>query len=393
MDDCKQFRPTWAEIDLDHLAHNIKQFKNILNKQTSIMAVVKADGYGHGAVEIANAAINAGASSLAVSLAEEAIELRVAGIKAPILVFGYTEPSLAPLYKKYRLTPTIFDLTTAKAFSEQVKNSRDPLNVHLKIDTGMNRIGISPINAVDFIITVSKLTGLFVEGIYTHFATADELDSYYFKKQQCVFNSIISNCLDKKVSIPLIHAANSAAAIIDIGAHYNMIRLGISLYGSYPLHQYRYKTLHLLPVLNLKSKIIYLKEVRAGSPIGYGCTYITKYKSLIATVPIGYADGYSRYFSNIGKVLVRGHLVPLVGRVCMDHIMIDVTNLKKVKIFDEVVIYGKQGDMQITVDEAANSIGTISYELLCSIGKRVPRVYYQNGRIAGVRVFNFTSNN
>ncbi|MEW5785544.1 MAG: alanine racemase [Bacillota bacterium] len=378
-------RPTWAEINLDHIAHNVNEFRRHLGPRVEIMAVVKADGYGHGAVETARAALEAGASRLAVALPEEGLELRRAGITAPILVFGYTVPELAPHLYQYGLTPALIDRATASAFNDRLSGLGERLAVHVKVDTGMGRVGVSPAEAVEVIAAIASLPGLYLEGVFTHLAAADEADRSFTDCQLRRFNEILEGCRSRGLRIPLRHAANSAAAIAYPEARYDLIRLGISLYGCYPSPVLREGPVRLLPALSLKSRIVFLKEVSRGTPIGYGCTYRTAGPALIATVPAGYADGYSRRFSNTGQVLVRGQLVPVVGRVCMDQIMINVTGVPAVARGDEVVIYGRQGNGQISVDAAAETAGTINYELLCAVGKRVPRFYLRGGAVVGSR--------
>ncbi|MBS3943837.1 MAG: alanine racemase [Dethiobacter sp.] len=373
-------RPTWAEIDLNCIAHNVAQFRRHLGLQTQIMAVVKADAYGHGAVETARAALEAGASQLAVALPEEGVQLRQAGIAAPVLVFGYSDPNVLPLLQEYCLTPSILDLDTAKAYSERLLGRGEQLPVHIEVDTGMGRVGLSSVEAVDLIAAAAEMPGLKLEGLFTHFAAADEAGRDFTDHQLRSFNRMLEHCRRRGLPIPLRHAANSAAAIAYPEARYDMIRLGISLYGCYPSSCLQGAAVSLRPALSLKSRIVFLKEVPPGTPIGYGYTYRAATQALIATVPIGYADGYSRRFSNNARVLVRGEFAPVVGRVSMDQITIDVTGVSGVTRGDEVVIYGRQGNHQITVAEAAEAIGTISYELLCAVGKRVPRFYLRTER-------------
>lgn len=373
-------RPTWAEIDLDCIAHNVTQFRRRLGLQTQIMAVVKADAYGHGAAETARAALEAGASKLAVAMPEEGVQLRQAGLEAPILVFGYSPPKLVDLFLEYRLTPTLFDLDTAKAYSECLVRRGERISVHIEVDTGIGRVGAPFVNALDFIESAAAMPGINLEGLFTHFAAADEADRAFTDFQLSCFRRILDECAKRGLPIPLRHAANSAAAIAYPKAWYDMIRLGISLYGCYPLSGPQGAEIDLRPALSLKSRIIFLKEVPPGTPIGYGCTYRTTGQALIATVPIGYADGFARRFSNSARVLVRGEFAPVVGRVSMDQITIDVTGVPGVARGDEVVIYGRQGNHRITVEEAAEAIGTISYELLCAVGKRVPRFYLRKAK-------------
>ncbi len=377
-------QPTRAEIDLDSIEHNVSEFRRLLGPDVQIMAVVKADGYGHGAVPVARAALRAGATHLAVALLEEALELRRAGIEAPILLFGYTHPDAAPLLLKHRLAPAIFDLETARLLSSRCRAEGRTLPVHLKIDTGMGRVGVPAADAPAFIAAVSRLPALELQGIFTHLSSADENDDSaraHTARQLQLFDRVIAAAGEQGVSFPLRHAANSAAAVLFPQARYNLVRIGISLYGCYPAPWMRdHGAVKLRPAMSLKSRIVYLKEVPPQTPIGYGRTYLTAGRSRIATVSVGYADGYHRRLSNRGQVLVRGRRAPIVGRICMDQLMIDVTHIDGAACGDEVVLYGSQGSDCITVDEVAQLLGTINYELLCHVGKRVPRIYLREGR-------------
>ncbi len=380
-------RPAWAEINLDHLSHNINQFKTQIDPAIRIMAVVKADGYGHGAVAIAKTALQAGASSLAVAFVEEGIELRKAGLDVPILILGYTDPVQFPLLVQYMLTPTVFGLDTALEFSELAAGHQVTLPLHLKIDTGMGRVGLLPAEVVEVAARISRLPGLKIEGCFTHFAAAEDTDGSYTEEQQLLFNRLIDRCRESGIIFPLIHAANSAAAINHPTARYNLIRLGLAMYGCYPAPGLKEKGVDLRAVLTLKSKVILVKKVPAGSAISYGCTYHTKEEALIATIPIGYADGYSRLLSNKSHVLVRGCRAKVIGTVCMDQLMIDVSHIPGVCLNDEVILYGRQGNEQVSIEEAAGLIGTINYELLCSVDKRVPRYYFKAGKISSIHDF------
>jgi len=380
-------RPAWAEINLDHIAHNIGQFRNLIGAERKIMAVVKADGYGHGAVAVAKIALEAGADCLAVAFVEEGIELRRAGIEAPVLLLGYTDPVRFPALVEHNLTPTVFGLDTSLSFSRAAVERGIILPLQLKIDTGMGRIGLLPDEAVEVIRQTVKLPGLRIEGLLTHLASADETDPSYTDEQLLLFDRIVDQCRKKDINIPLLHAANSAAAIYHPLSRYNMIRLGISLYGYYPSLRRGTEPVDLLPALTFKSRIVYVKKVPEGTAISYGCTFRTSAESVIATVPVGYADGYSRLLSNRGEVLIRGVRTPIVGRVCMDHLMVDVTHIPGVSRGDEVVLYGRQGGEEISIEEAAALIGTVHYELLCSIDKRVPRLYFRHKQLVSIHDF------
>ncbi len=380
-------RPAWAEVNLDHIAHNVRQFRQQIGPMTQIMAVVKADGYGHGAAKVAETALQSGASSLAVAFVEEAIDLRLSGLDAPILLLGYTDPAQFPILAHYKLTPTIFGLDAANEFSALAVEHDIVLPHHLKVDTGMGRIGLLPDEAVEVAARIIRLPGLLIEGIFTHLAAAEESDETYTKEQLLLFNRIIEACGEKGINFPLVHAANSAAAINHPFARYNLIRLGLAMYGCYPAQDLQGKGLELLPALTFKSKVILVKKVPVGSAISYGCTFRTEKETLIATIPVGYADGYSRLLSNKGFVLIRGRRAPVVGTVCMDQLMIDVSEIPGVRLNDEVVLYGKQGEERVKIEEAADQIGTINYELLCALDKRVPRYYFQEGKLSSVQDF------
>lgn len=379
-------RPTWAEIDLDCIEHNVNKFRQHLGPQVGIMAVVKADGYGHGAVEASTAALNAGASHLAVAFPDEGIELRRAGINAPVLLFGYSSPDCISELLEYRLTPIIYDRETAEALGRRAAGLGARLPVHVKVDTGMGRVGASPGDAVELITTIAGTPGLGLEGVTTHFASADEEEDGSFTVQQLsLFDGIIEACRERGIEPALLHAANSAAAMAYPRSRYNMIRLGIAMYGHYPGSWLKKGTLNLRAALSFKSSIIFLKEVPAGTPISYGRTFYTSGKSLIATVPAGYADGYRRHLSNSMTVLIKGRRAPVVGRICMDQLMIDASRIPGVSRGDEVVLYGRQDGEEIAVEEVAGVLGTISYELLCAVGKRVPRIYLRGGRPVLIR--------
>lgn len=382
-----RLRPTWAEINLDSIRHNLNEFRRLPGPGVQIMAVVKADGYGHGAVEVARAALQAGAAWLGVALVEEGLELRRAGIEAPILLLSWTDPAAVPLLLRHKLTPALAGLETARLFSGRCAAEKGTLSVHLKIDTGMGRIGVRPAGAAGFIAAVSHMPGLQLEGIFTHLSSADEDDDSakaYTANQLQLFDDIIAAARGLGVNPAYCHAANSAAAVLFPQSRYNLIRVGISLYGCYPAAwMQRLQTVKLRPAMSLKSKIVFLKELPPQTPVSYGGTYCTSGRSVIATVPVGYADGYHRRLSNCGEVLVRGRRAPIVGRICMDQFMIDVSHIEGAAEGDEVVLYGAQGSESITVEEAAQLLGTINYELLCNVGKRVPRCYLEQGECAG----------
>ncbi len=384
------FRPTWTEIDLDAIVHNIQEFRRLLSDEVKIMFVLKADAYGHGAMEVAEAAEKGGVDSFAVAFLEEGIELRLAGIKKPILLMGTTPPNQVPQVLDYKLTQTIISREIAEAISAEASRREMEVPVHVKVDTGMGRVGVLPEEAVSFIHDIASLPGIKIEGILTHLASADEEDLTYVREQVKTFDKVVEACEKSGMHIPQVHAANSAGAINVPEARYNLVRLGISLYGQYPSENIKSDCkesgrVKLQPALSFKTRVGFLKEVPPGTCISYGSTFKTSRESLIATIPVGYADGLNRLLSSRGQVLVKGRRAPIVGRVCMDYSMVDVTDIEGVEVGDEVVIYGKQKGEEITVDEVADLLSTISYELLCAVDKRVCRFYIREGEVVAFR--------
>jgi|AntRauTorckE6833_2_1112554.scaffolds.fasta_scaffold08254_3 alanine racemase len=370
----KPTRPVWAEVNLDNIKFNLKQVKKNIPENTKIMAVVKADGYGHGVIPVAQAVLEAGADRLAVALPEEGKQLRENGFKLPIQILGEVLNNQIPILIENDLIPTISKIDTVERLNELAAKKDINKKIHVKIDTGMGRIGVFPDDAVDFIKKVNSFKNIDIEGIMTHFAKADEKDKSYTYKQWERFKSVIDELKEVDIEIPIKQAANSAT-IIDLPEFaLNMVRPGIMMYGLRPSHEVD-ESFKLKPALSWKAKIVYLKEVPPGTGISYGATYITKKKAKIATIPMGYADGFSRLLSNKGEVLINGKRAPIRGRVCMDQFMVDITDIDNVNIGDEVVLIGKQGTEEITATEMADLIGTINYEITCDISKRVPRVY------------------
>jgi alanine racemase len=379
----------WAEINLDNIAHNVREIKRITNKKTEIMGVVKADAYGHGVMETARTLLDNGVTRLAVSMLDEAIQLRQSGFRVPILILSYTDPRRAEEIILNDVTQTVFSMDLAEALSAAAVKLGRSVKIHIKIDTGMTRVGFMPgYSAVKNVVNISRLPGIIIEGLFTHFASADEKDKTYTYMQFEQFMSICSELSRIGVHIPIKHVCNSAAIIEFPEMHLDMIRPGIILYGLYPSNDVNKGKISLKPAMMLKADIILVKDVEKGTPISYGGVFITKKDSRIATIPIGYADGYSRVLNGKGMVLVNGEPAPVVGRICMDQCMIDVTDLKsEVKVGDEVVIFGKQGSREIKVEDLASQIGTVNYEVVCIVGKRIPRVYLKDGKI--VKVLNY----
>ncbi|MDD2573505.1 MAG: alanine racemase [Firmicutes bacterium] len=375
-------RPVWLEVNLDNLAHNIRQIKENVRPPASLMGIVKADGYGHGALEVSRVLIEEGVQRLGVAVLDEAIELRQAEIDFPILVLGYTPAELFDKVLEYNITPTLYNYEDALKLSELASKKGDRAKVHLKLDTGMGRIGMLPgEDSIDTVSNIYKLQGIIIEGIFTHFSVADERDKTYTREQYKKFIGFTDALKAKGIDIPLRHAGNSAASIDLPDMHLDMVRPGIILYGLYPSDEVDKGKLSLKPLASLKAAISHVKTVPTGTSVGYGRKYISTSESVIATLPLGYADGYTRLLSGKADVLVHGARVPLAGNICMDQCMIDVTGIDGVKVGDEAVLMGQQGEQSITAEELGGLLGTINYEIVCMIGKRVPRVYIKDGKI------------
>ncbi|MCX7771665.1 MAG: alanine racemase [Clostridia bacterium] len=381
-----KFNRAWAEINLDNIAHNVREIKRAVGKHTEIMAVVKADAYGHGVLETVSTMIENGASRLAVSMLDEAIQLRKIGIDIPILVLSYTSPARVDELIKYHVTQTVYSHELAKALSDEALRQGTKARVHIKIDTGMTRVGFLPgYSAVKDVVEIQKLSGIIIEGIFTHFATADETDRSYTHHQLELFNSIISELNRIGILIPIRHVANSAAIIQYPETALEVVRPGIILYGIYPSRQVDRTKIILKPAMTLKANVILVKTVDENTAVSYGRRFTTRRKSRIATLPIGYADGYSRLLTGKSRVLINGQFAPIIGSICMDQCMVDITDIEgEVLVGDEAVLIGCQGDHEITAEEIAESIGTIPYETTSIIGKRIPRVYFKNGEVVNV---------
>ena len=372
------WKRTWAEIDINNLKYNYQTIKKMLPSNTKTCCVVKANAYGHGAQEIAKALQTEGADWFAVSNISEALEIRECGIKRPILILGYTPCDCAELLSKNNISQCVYSLEYAKKLSNHAQRANCTVNIHIKIDTGMGRIGFDGFNesSTDAIFEACKLKNLTPEGIFTHFAKADcgEVGRGFTVNQFSQFESIINKLHSKGVSFKLKHCSNSAAIVDFPEFSLDMVRPGIILYGLQPSPLIKNK-IKLLPVMQLKTVISYIKEVAPNTPISYGSEYITKNKQRIATIPIGYADGlWCSNFRNKTKVLVNNTLVPVVGRICMDQTMIDVSTQNKVREGDEVIIFGDK-DGIISADSLAHNNHSIGYEVICSISNRVPRIY------------------
>ncbi len=371
-----QMRPVWAEVNLTAIKRNVQEIRRILGTDIEIMAVVKANAYGHGAVEVSRVALEAGADRLGVAILEEGLELRENGIWSPILILGYVPPSQYELAIKENIAQTVFDLKHARDLARLAQKNKKKALIHLKIDTGMGRLGFIPGNrALNDVLEIASLKGVEIEGIYTHMAAADKADKSYSYHQLRNFNDFTARLAEKGLSVKLRHAANSASLIELPETRFNLVRPGITLYGLYPSSEVKRNVVELTPAMSFKAHISHVKKVPPGFSISYGCTYTTRRETIVATVPVGYADGYPRILSNCAEVLVCGRRVPVIGRVCMDQIMLDVTSVPFVEKGEEVVLFGSQGEEYISVDELAEKAKTINYELLCMVSSRVPRIY------------------
>ena len=379
---------TRAEIDLGALARNYAELRRVTAPQAGIMAVVKADGYGHGAVPVARTALSCGVKYLAVARLGEAVQLRQAGITAPILLFGYSLAGDVPCLIDNQIRASVSSLSSARLLSEHAGQSGGCLKVHVKIDTGMGRLGL-PVDGlasglaandpaadtVNDILTIAALPHIEVEGIFTHFANADAMDKTHAYGQFSRFTDLLEMLDARGLQVKYRHAANSAATIEMPETHLDLVRPGISQYGLWPSDEVDQSRIDLKPVMAVKSTVIQVKPVGAGFSVSYGSTYHTPRPTTIAVVPIGYADGLDRALSSRGHMLVKGVRAPIIGRVCMDLTMIDVGHIPGVSVEDEVVILGRQGDEEITADEIAGQVGTINYEIVSSLTARVERVY------------------
>ena len=377
----KLLGPTWIEIDLDAIAQNVRNIKKLIGEKKELMAVVKGNAYGHDILEVSSVALNNGATRLAVARLEEGIFLRKAGIDVPILILGLTLKQQAELLASYNITPTVCEYEMIEKLSESAIKENKVVKVHLKVDTGMGRIGIFSHDILRFIKKIRTLKNVEIEGIFTHFSVADEKDKTYTEKQFRKFMGVLTALEKEGIRIPIKHLGNSATLLDLPHMWLDLVRPGISIYGLYPSTEVQ-KTIKLIPAHSFKTRIVFLKELSMGESIGYGRTYTTNQRrTKVASLPLGYADGYNRLLSNQGEVLIRGSRFNIIGRICMDQTMIDVTNLPQVEIGDEVVLWGRQGQEEITVEEIAEKIGTINYEIVhMPDKKRVPKLFIKDGK-------------
>lgn len=380
-----------ANIDLDALEHNVGVMRSRMRKGARLMAVVKADGYGHGAVVLAKDLEGLGlADCFGVATAEEAFVLRKAGVRLPILVIGYTFPYCYDKLAEYDIIPAVFKEETLEGLSVAAGRCGKSMKVHIKVDTGMSRIGIRPDDTgLEFIGRAFRTPHLEVEGIFTHFARADEKDkkeAYGQMERFLEFTEQIQRRYGR--TIPVRHCSNSAGILEMEDANIDMVRAGIILYGLWPSEYIRREGVSLMPVLELKSHIIYIKELEAGTPVSYGGSYVAPGRIRVATVPVGYGDGYPRSLSNKGEVLIRGRRCPILGRVCMDQMMVDVTQAPDAREMDIVTLIGEDAGERITAEELGKLSGRFNYELVCDLGKRIPRAYYRGHRPVACKDYN-----
>lgn len=374
-----------AKIDLDAIAFNLQQMHDKIKKDTKIMAVIKTDGYGHGAVPIAKMCEElAYIKGYAVATAQEAYQLRNYGIHKMILILGYTFESEYEQMIREDIRPSVFTLEMAEAFSKAAVKIGKTANIHIKMDTGMRRIGFEPTDETIAIIQkIAALPGIHIEGIFTHMAKADETDKTSAREQIRKFMDFTNRLSQAGITPDIRHCSNSAGILELPEANFDMVRAGISLYGLYPSNEVNPESARLEPAMELKSCVVYVKDVEKGEGVSYGWTYKAKKKIRVATIPAGYGDGYPRSLSNKGWVLIHGQKAPIIGRVCMDQFMVDVSAIEGVKTGDEVTLIGRDGKNCIHVEELGAFADRFNYEFVCDIGKRVPRIYYRNGKVIG----------
>ena len=370
-------RPAFLEVDLRSVAFNVRSIRTKLGKKVEFLAVVKADAYGHGAYEVSKAALQNGADLLGVAILEEGIELREKGIEAPILILY---PEFLGREKKileYGLECTVTDLGFARNLSLRAADLDKTASIYIKVDTGMGRYGLPPDEAYRFVKRIRDLKNIKVKGILSQLSSAEEKEDDFSFRQISTFKEVLEKLDEFNRGFLNKSIANSSAVLNLPESHFNQVRVGLLLYGIYPSPEVS-RTIQVKPALSFKSRILFLKEVEKGTAIGYGRSYVTPRKTRVATIPLGYADGFGRLLSNKAQVLIHGKRAPVIGRVCMDAFMIDVTDIPQAKAGDELVLIGKQGEEEITVDEFAEWNQSISYEVLTRMGRRLPKVYLQD---------------
>lgn len=369
---------SWVEVDLDNFIGNLKEIKRLIGPEVDFMPAVKADAYGHGAIEISHAALKNGAKMLGVANADEGAQLRISGIEAPIVILGPSTAAEIEQIIKYNLTPSVSDIAFAKLLQKASEKADRKLPVHIEVDTGMGRGGTMHSEALKLVREISKLSNIKLEGIFSHFASSEAMISYNDKQWQ-LFSDLLADLERSGIDIPLRHIDNSGAVLNYPEFKLNMVRPGLMTYGIYPSVETQSKA-KLSPVMSFKTSVVLLKDFPAGYGIGYGSTYVTSKPTRIATIPVGYGDGYAFLLSNQGEALIHGRRAPIVGRISMDMCTIDVTQIPACAVGDEVVLLGKQGKEYISANEIAQKAETISYEILCALGKRAPRIFLQKGK-------------
>lgn len=380
----KTYSRVYARVDLDAIAFNMERMKRNSSEKTKIMAVIKADGYGHGAVQIAQMLENIDYIwGYAVATLDEAVVLKSEGMKKPVLVLGCVFPDQYMEMLRYDIRMNVYTEEMAEAISQMAAREGMTAYMHIKLDTGMARLGFDTgMESVNAIHRISQMKNVCMEGIFTHFAKADEMDKTFTQKQIQDFMWMTQKLKEKGVEFQYEHCANSAAIIDVPDAHFDLVRAGISTYGLYPSEEVNKENVRLKPAMALKSHVACVKEIKTGTPISYGGTYVSDAPMKIATIPVGYADGYPRNLSNVGYVLIRGKKAPIVGRVCMDQFMVDVTDIDGVSFGDNVTLIGRDGNETITVEDLSELSGRFNYEFICDLGKRIPRVFVRDGKIA-----------
>ncbi len=383
----KEYYRVRADINLDAIYNNLKREKAFLKEGTKLMVVIKADGYGHGAVPVAKY-VDEIADAYGVAIAREGAQLRSVGIKKPILVLGWTHRNDNEILIENDITQTVFTYEMACELSKCALSMGKCAKIHIKLDTGMSRIGFSCTKeSIDEILAIRELKGVEMTGIFTHFARADEEDREATRLQFKMFNDMVSMLEEKGLYFETKHVANSAGIIDYPEYNMDMVRSGISTYGLYPSGEVNKENILLEPAMSIKSCITYIKTLDEGVAVSYGGTFVTKRKTTVATIPVGYGDGYFRALSSKGRVLINGQSAPIIGRVCMDQFMVDITDLKGVTLDSEVTLVGVDKDECITVEEVAGCAGSFNYEFVCMVGKRIPRVYYKDGIKVGTYDF------
>lgn len=376
---------TYAQVDLSAIVHNICEVKKRVDDSVKVMAVIKADAYGHGAVAVGTALRNL-VDYFGVATIEEAVELRQAGLMLPILILGYTMHGKYPDVVQYDVTQTIYNVEDAKRLAEEAHRQQKVAKVHIALDTGMTRIGFPPVaESVEQIRQITQFDNIDVEGLFTHMSCADQADKTYANKQMDRYDHFVEMLEQAGIHIRVKHICNSAG-IMEFDHHrYDMVRSGIITYGLYPSEEVVKERLDLRPAIRWCAHVTHVKTVAPGEGVSYGATYVTQRPTRIATVSLGYADGYARALSNKGEVLIHGQRAPIIGRVCMDQFMVDVSGIDDVKMGDEVILIGKKGTEQITMEELGEVSGRFNYELACCLTQRVPRIYTRQGEILYTR--------